>query len=147
MTLLYIGAFVAGVSLAVQGGFNAQLGVVLKNPFLATLIAYAVSTLLALLYLLGSRNASLPQEGVQVPLYLWIAGGLFSVIGIAMYYYIIPRIGLAKMFTFGLSGQMVFVMIAGYFGWFGLPAEALTLKKLAGLATMLSGVLLITHEG
>lgn len=147
MTLLYIGAFVAGVSLAVQGGFNAQLGVVLKNPFLATLIAYAVSTLLALLYLLGSRNTSLPQESVQVPLYLWIAGGLFSVIGIAMYYYIIPRIGLAKMFTFGLSGQMVFVMIAGYFGWFDLPAEALTLKKLAGLATMLSGVLLITHEG
>jgi len=147
MTLLYIGAFVAGISLAVQGGFNAQLGIVLKNPFLATLIAYAVSTLLALLYLLGSRNASLPQESVQVPLYLWIAGGLFSVIGIAMYYYIIPRIGLAKMFTFGLSGQMVFVMIAGYFGWFGLPAEALTLKKLAGLATMISGVLLITHEG
>jgi len=145
--LLYLSAFAAGVSLAVQGGFNAQLGVLLKNPFLATLVAYSVSTLFALLYLLGSPSQlALPKSG-GVPLYLWVAGGFFSVVGIALYYYIIPKIGIARMFTFGLSGQMVFVIIAGYFGWFGLPAEAITYKKLAGLAVMLSGVALITYEG
>ncbi|UFS63591.1 DMT family transporter [Sulfurimonas sp. HSL-3221] len=145
---LYLTAFAAGIALAVQGGFNAQLGVMLKNPFLATLIAYTVSTLFALLYLMGNpAQLSLPKGGGSVPLYLWVAGGFFSVIGIALYYYIIPKIGISKMFTFGLSGQMVFVMIAGAFGWFGLPMEAITYKKLAGLAIMLSGVALITYEG
>jgi len=68
----------------------------------------------------------------------------FSVAGISLYYYIIPKIGIAKMFTFGLSGQMIFVMVSGYFGWFDLPIEVFTYKKLIGLTLMLSGVALIT---
>lgn len=33
-------AFVGGVFLAMQGGLNAQLGVQLKNPLLASLTAF-----------------------------------------------------------------------------------------------------------
>jgi transporter family-2 protein len=142
---LYFLAFIAGIFLSMQSGFNAQLGVVLKNPFLASFVAYGVSTLFALAYLLTDMNA-LPKrdELREVPSYLWIIGGFFSVLGVSLYYYLIPKIGIAKMFTFGLSGQMIFVMIAGYFGWFNLPVEVFTFQKILGVILLLMGVGLIT---
>ena len=144
-SVLYLLAFIGGMSLAIQGGFNAQLGVLLKNPFLASLVAYSMSTLFALSYLLIEQK-SLPSKEIvsSVPSYLWLIGGLFSMIGISLYYYIIPKIGIAKMFTFGLTGQMVFVMIAGYFGWFNLPTDVLTLQKIIGLVLLIFAVALIT---
>ena len=143
---LYALAVMAGVFLSMQSGFNAQLGVVLKNPFLASFFAYAVSTFFALAYLLSDIN-TLPKRDTlsEVPMYLWITGGFFSVLGVTLYYYLIPKIGIAKMFTFGLSGQMIFVMIAGYFGWFNLPIETMSFQKIIGLILMLTGVVLITR--
>lgn len=142
---LYFFAFIAGIFLSMQSGFNAQLGVQLKNPFLASFIAYGVSTLFALAYIVSDISV-LPKrdELNKVPFYLWITGGFFSVLGVSLYYYLIPKIGIAKMFTFGLSGQMIFVMIAGAFGWFNLPIETFTLQKFLGLVLLLTGVTLIT---
>jgi len=142
---LYALAVIAGVFLSMQSGFNAQLGVVLKNPFLASFIAYVVSTFFALAYLLINTNDLIQRDELsEVPFYLWVIGGFFSVLGVTLYYYLIPKIGIAKMFTFGLSGQMIFVMIAGYFGWFNLPIEAMSFQKIIGLILMLTGVALIT---
>ena len=142
--LLYIFAVIAGMLLSAQGGFNAQLGVLLKNPFLASLIAYSVSTFFALMYIVSTMETLYIKDNIQnVPFYLWIIGGFFSVLGISLYYYLIPKIGIATMFTFGLAGQMVFVMIAGNFGWFNMPIELFTYKKFIGLFLMLSGVTLI----
>ena len=142
---LYALAVIAGVFLSMQSGFNAQLAVMLKNPFLASFFAYAVSTLFALAYLLTDIS-TLPKRDTlsEVPIYLWITGGFFSLLGVSLYYYLIPKIGIAKMFTFGLSGQMIFVMIAGYFAWFNLPIETITFQKIIGLILMLVGVALIT---
>lgn len=143
--ILYILAIAAGVMLSLQSGYNAQLGVMLKNPFLASLIAYAVSTLFSFLYLLlSSTNLPIQKDIQEVPLHLWWIGGFFSVIGISLYYYIIPKLGISKMFTVGISGQMIFVMIAGYMGWFNLPLMTITLKKVIGIVLMLTGVALIS---
>lgn len=52
-------AFIGGVFLAVQGGFNAQLGVQLKSPLMASLVAFACSALFAvvLISLTGKSNS------------------------------------------------------------------------------------------
>jgi bacterial/archaeal transporter family-2 protein len=142
--VLYFFAFVAGIMLSIQSGFNAQLGVLLKSLFLASFIAYAVSTLFALIYILSTTQSYYAKDDlVKVPFYLWIAGGFFSVVGISLYYILIPKIGIAKMFTFGLAGQMMFVMFAANLGWFNLPVDVFTYKKFIGLVLMLSGVALI----
>ena len=63
MTLysLYFFAFIAGIFLSMQSGFNAQLAVQLKNPFLASFIAYGVSTLFALAYIIGIPIYTTPK--------------------------------------------------------------------------------------
>lgn len=43
-----------GILLSIQGGLNSQLGVLLKNPLLAVLVAYLFITLFALVMVIIS---------------------------------------------------------------------------------------------
>lgn len=141
---LVVVAIIGGVLLAAQGGLNSSLGVLLKNPLLASLIAFCSSTLFALIFLIISAKDS-PSFLIvkQVPVYLWFLGGLFSVLGISLYYYTIPKLGISTMISLGLFGQIGFSIIAGHFGWLSLPVEPLTIKRGVGLVIMMSGIILI----
>lgn len=132
-----------GVFLAVQAGFNSQLGSTLKQPVLAV-IASSISSVLfgSLLLLIISRDSIQNITTTQVPWYLWFIGGLFSVIGIAIYFYNIPKIGISKMIALGLCGQLLFSLIAGKYGWLNLPVEPITTKRLAGTIAMVAGIIL-----
>lgn len=141
---LFILAFIGGLFLAMQGGLNAQLGVLLKNPLLAGLIAFFSSFVFALIFVLLNYK-SLPTfaQIKEVPFYLWFSGGFFSVIGISLYYYTIPKLGISTMISIGLCGQLIFAVIAGNYGWLNLPLEPITLKRILGILSMVLGILLI----
>ncbi|MDO6739227.1 DMT family transporter [Wenyingzhuangia sp. 2_MG-2023] len=144
---LSILAFTGGIFLAAQGGLNAHLGVLLKNPLLASVVAFFISCLFALLFVLVSvKNYPTTQQLQQIPFYLWFTGGLFSVLGIGLYYYTIPKLGVATMISFGLCGQILFAVIAGHFGWLNLPTEPITVKKMIGVLAMISGIFIINWK-
>ena len=140
---LYIVAIIGGAFLAIQGGLNSYLGVLLKNPMIATFVAFFSSTIFAFVFFLGIKNPPTWVEMKQIPTYLWFTGGLFSVLGISLYYYIIPKLGISTMISLGLFGQIAFSVIAGHFGWLNLPMEPITLKRGLGLIIMMSGIILI----
>ena len=141
---LSILAILGGVFLAAQGGLNSTLGILLKNPLLASVVAFFSSTIFAFAFVLFSMKST-PNwmEVKQIPVYLWFTGGLFSVLGISLYYYTIPKLGISTMISLGLFGQLAFSVIAGHFGWLNLPTEPITIKRVVGIITMLSGILLI----
>ncbi|WP_257666885.1 DMT family transporter [Parapedobacter tibetensis] len=137
-------AFVGGIFLAAQGTYNAQLGVQLKNPLLASALAFFFSTVFALVIVLFTMKDLPSRETIrQIPIYLWFTGGLFCVLGISLYYYTIPKLGVSTMISIGLCGQLVFAVIAGHFGWFNFPSDPINLKRVIGLISMITGVLLI----
>ncbi|NMH86567.1 DMT family transporter [Flavivirga algicola] len=140
-------AFIGGVFLAMQGGLNAQLGVLLRNPLLASLIAFFSSTIFALLFLVFNLK-SVPTllQIKEVPFYLWFLGGFFSVVGISLYYYTIPKIGISTMISIGLCGQLIFAVIAGNYGWLNLPVEPITIKRILGMLSMILGITLINFK-
>ncbi|WP_299626836.1 DMT family transporter [uncultured Tenacibaculum sp.] len=141
---LLILAFIGGVFLAIQGGLNAQLGVLLRHPLLASLIAFFSSTLFSFVFVLfNSKSLPTIVQAKDVPIYLWFTGGLFSVLGISLYYYTIPKLGIATMISMGLCGQLIFAVIAGNYGWLSLPLEPITLKKTIGILSMILGIALI----
>ncbi len=140
-------AFLGGIFLALQAGFNAQLGTILKKPILAA-ISQSVSSLIfaTVFFLLFSKQLPSLQTAKQIPWYLWFIGGLFSVTGITLYYITIPKLGMAKMISLGLCGQLLISAVAGHFGWLGLPMEAISWKKTMGIAAMLTGIILINSK-
>ncbi|MDN5216469.1 DMT family transporter [Fulvivirgaceae bacterium BMA12] len=142
--LLPLIAFFAGIFLAVQGSLNAQLGVLLKNPLLATLSAFLSSSLFALLFVfIQVRDFPSAKQIYEIPFYLWFTGGLFSVLGISMYYFTIPKLGVATMISLGLCGQLIFAVVAGHFGWFNLPEEPISWPRFIGVMAMILGIILI----
>ncbi|WP_289038333.1 DMT family transporter [uncultured Zobellia sp.] len=137
-------AVLGGVFLAAQGGFNSNLAVLLKNPLLASVAAFFSSTIFAVAFvLLSSKSSPNWTEVKQIPLYLWFTGGLFSVMGISLYYYTIPKLGISTMISLGLFGQLAFSIVAGHLGWLNLPVEPITFKKGAGFVILISGIILI----
>ncbi len=70
-TLLSALALTAGVLLAVQSGYSAQLGVILKKPILASASTYATGALLATAFVfVFSKEGINLQTARQVPWYL-----------------------------------------------------------------------------
>ncbi len=137
-------ALIAGVFLGAQGGLNAQLGVHLKQPLWASVIAFTCSAFFALLFVVIGRKG-LPGPGLwsEIPYYLWFSGGFMSVVGISLYYYTIPKLGLSVMISYGLCGQLLFALIVGHYGWLNLPVNPITVTRAVGAGTMIIGVLLM----
>lgn len=139
-------AFTGGVFLAIQAGFNSQLGALLRQPILAAVATYITGTLLGMLAIpLLGKNALQPALIQQVPWYLWF-GGLFSMAGLLLYFYTIPQLGISKMIALGLCGQLVFSLVAGHFGWLNLPVEPIAGKKAVGALAMIIGIILINTK-
>lgn len=143
----YLLACIGGVFLAVQAGFNTQLGSILKQPILAVISTSIASTVFGLVVFFSFGKSTLQLQNIgQVPWYLWFIGGLFSMSGISLYFYTIPKLGISKMIALGLCGQLIFALVAGKFGWLNLPVEPITSKRLLGAFAMIVGIILINSK-
>jgi transporter family-2 protein len=143
-TILPILSFIVGIMIVVQGSINARLGVLLNNALLATTSALIVSAILTLIATFAlARNFPNMADLQSIPTYMWFTGGVFSFLALSLFYYIIPRVGISTTITFGLSGQILFAAIAGHYGWFNMPVEPITLKKVFGMLLMIASVSII----
>ncbi|SDC64843.1 transporter family-2 protein [Algoriphagus faecimaris] len=141
---LMVTAFGVGILIVLQGSLNAQLGVRLDNALVASSISLLVSASLGVLVvLLVQENMAVLEKIQTIPLYLLFLGGVLSFLAIASFYYVIPKIGISTTVAFGLSGQLIFAGLASHFGWFGLPVEPITFKRMMGISLMILSVLLI----
>lgn len=140
-------AFAGGVFLAIQAGFNTQLGGLVNQPILAVISTSITSTVLSclLLVIIGERSV-LTGSVSAIPFHLWWIGGLFSMTGILIYFYTIPKLGISKMITLGLCGQIIFSVVAGKYGWFDTPPEPVTIRKAVGVLMMIISILLINTK-
>jgi transporter family-2 protein len=140
-------ALTAGAAIAIQAAMNSSLGVLLKNPMLATSIAFLVSFVLTIAVFLLSTNQFPQMADVKsVPWYLWGAGGVLSAFGVSMFYYLIPKMGVGPMMSYALSAQIIVAIFASHFGWFGMPIKPITLIKVTGAIVLIIGVLLLNSE-
>lgn len=141
---LVLMAIIAGAAIATQASMNAHLGVLLQNTLLASLVAFASGLIVTLLSLV-SINKGLPdyQTVAEVPYYLWYAGGLLSAFAITVFYWLIPKMGVAMVISCALSGQLLLAMLAGHFGWFNLPDSPLSTTKIVGALSLVLGMVLI----
>ena len=139
-------SFSVGILVVIQGGINARLGILLNNTLLATTAALVMSASFTLIAVFMTVRELPSIDQIQsIPTYMWFTGGALSFLAVTLFYYIIPRIGISTAVVFGLSGQIIFAAIASHFGWFGMPMEPVTIKKIMGMIVMTLGVILIKY--
>lgn len=146
-TALSLLALSGGIFLAIQAGYNTKLGVLTKTPLLAVISTSTVSAIISTILFFLVHKESMPISSLsKIPVHLWLVGGLFSTLGIAIYFFTIPQLGISKMISFGLCGQLLFSLIAGKYGWFNLPSSPLTLKEILGSTAIITGIFLINYK-
>jgi transporter family-2 protein len=135
-------AVLAGALLAVQAPTNALLARPLDSPITAALASFVVGTVaLGLLaWLLPSRP---DWPGVRaLPWYAWL-GGLYGAVFVVVAAFGAPRIGVAALLTAMVFGQLTMAVLLDHYGVLGLERQAITLPRLAGVALVVAGVVLV----
>jgi bacterial/archaeal transporter family-2 protein len=137
----------AGAVLPVQGAINAQLQVGLDAPITVGAFSFVVATasmavgLLALLALTGAprpRNSGL----AELPWWGWL-GGLCGAIYVVSVFAFIPEIGVAPTVSLTVAGQQIASVFVDRYGLLRLSKREITFRRLAGVAFLLTGVVLV----
>ena len=146
MKLLFLlSATAIGVAFALQPAINGAAAKSLGSPVSAATISVAITLFacFALMPLFGG----LPKAQDVLALPWWIIfGGLIGAGVVAGGAAIAPVTGAAAFFVCMIAGQLFGSALVDHFGAFGLPQQSLSPARLAGLALVLAGVLLIQFE-
>ena len=148
MTIVYpLVAICLGALLTLQPLLNGILWRAVHNPLAATTVSGLVTFLSALAMLVVSGRSgdflrAFAAFGAPVPWWVYLAGiiGTAFVFGAIL---IAPAIGAATFFVCIVAGQLIGATVADQVGLLGLEQHPVSLTKIAGLALVLVGAILV----
>lgn len=136
-------AFMSGVVLVTQPGFNSTLSANIGGPLNAATISLSVSAVAVLImrfFLAPEFSFAAAYE--KTPYWGWLGGflGIFFVIASM---YVGPRIGATSLIALILCGQIVAALMYDKFGLFGYGEQPITQLRLLGVALIVAGTALV----
>jgi transporter family-2 protein len=145
MTLwLYLAAaLVLGVLIAMQPLMNAVLARATGSPFGAAAISILVAFMGAMVMILVTGRGDTSRAALaSVPWWIYLAG-LTGTAFVAGGVVIAPVTGALLFFLCIIAGQLLGATLADHFGALGLDIRPTSLPRLAGIALVLAGVVLV----
>jgi bacterial/archaeal transporter family-2 protein len=137
----------AGAALPVQGAINAQLRADLDAPLTAGAVSFLVATAGMAILLAAALSAGAPRPRIEplrdLPWWGWL-GGLVGASYVVSVFLLIPEIGAAPTIALTVAGQQIASVFVDRYGLLRVSARPVTTTRLAGVALLLAGVLLIT---
>lgn len=140
---LALAGMFAGANLAFQAVINTQLRAFVGTPLRSSLVSYLGGTaccVIALLVTRGSLNVTAPGMGANW--WLW-TGGAYGLVYLAIVVWLTPRLGTAPVFALVVAGQMIAALAFDQIGLFGTTVRPIDLPKIAGVAALIIGVVLV----
>jgi bacterial/archaeal transporter family-2 protein len=143
-TLLYILlALAAGAMIPTQAATNNKMAGVVDSPILSAFVSFLVGTAALFVYVLVSGAPIGNLASVKnAPAVAW-AGGLLGAFFVTSAVVLVPRLGVALTFSLLIAGQMIVTLIIDHFGLLGLPVKEVSVARIAGIALIAAGVVLI----
>src|SRR5690606_33980852 len=135
----------AGAATALQGPTNARLVTAVGSPVNAAFISFAVGTVA-----LGCLSLALqtrPDVGAMkaLPWWAWM-GGFYGCAFVISAAWGVPRLGVATTITLMIAGQLALSLILDHFGALGVEKQPLSLGRIAGVALVIGGVVLVRRS-
>jgi transporter family-2 protein len=139
-------ALAAGAVLPVQGAVNAQLNAELDAALPVGAFSFLVATAAMALALAAVIAAGTPRPRLaglpSVPWWGWL-GGLCGATYVTAVFLLIPEIGAAPVVVLTVAGQQLASIAVDRYGLLRLPRRPISQRRLAGVAVLLAGVVLI----
>ncbi|MGH3877441.1 MAG: DMT family transporter [Actinophytocola sp.] len=138
---------VAGAVLPIQGAINGKLRTDLDAPLTVGMISFIVATLsiaIATVILVATKRTPTPQVKplAKMPWWGWL-GGFCAATYVVVTFLAIPEIGAATTVALTVTGQQLFSAVIDNYGLFRMPKRALTSRRIAGLALLVLGSVLV----
>jgi len=141
--LFAVAALIAGAIVPFQAGSNAALGRALGHPLWATATSLVVSLLVMLPLLLALRvPAPALAPAAQLPAWAWL-GGVAGVVYLTAALMLTPRMGATHFIVWVIAGQMLASVLMDHFGWMNIPVKEINPGRIAGVALIFVGVLVV----
>ncbi len=145
-TVTALAVLLAGAGAALQATLLAIVGRrvgVLAVTTLASIVGLAG---IAVATLAANRTLAGVAAAVRQPAWLWIPGGLLGVAVLAVLTFAPPRIGTFGTFAVLITGQLAASLLIDSMGLFGMDRVPVSATRLAGLALLLAGGLLVLRR-
>ena len=132
----------AGGATALQAPTNARLATAVASPVNAALVSFAVGTVA--LGVVAAILHTRPDVAATraLPWYAWL-GGAYGACFVVAAAWGVPRLGVAMTITLMVAGQLALSLILDHFGVMGVPQQPISLTRIAGVALVIGGVLLV----
>ena len=136
---------IAGGATALQAPTNARLAGALASPVNAAFVSFLVGT--AALGVLALTLQARPDAAAAraLPWWTWI-GGLYGAIFVVSAAWGVPRLGVATTITLMVAGQLALSLVLDHFGALGVEKQPLSLGRIAGIALVIGGVVLVRRS-
>lgn len=131
----------AGAMIAFQSPINAALARSI-GVYNATFVSFAVGVVLAAIVALATGGGGSIRSLPQAPWWQWL-GGALGVAYVTAIIVAVPRIGVTTMMVAALAGQLATAMVIDHYGWFGIEARPLELRRLLALPLLAAALYLI----
>ena len=143
--LAMLAVVLAGGATALQAPTNAKMATAVGSSVNAAFVSFAVGT--AALGLLAVALNTRPDltAAKSLPWYAWV-GGLCGVVFVIAATWGVPRLGVATTITLMVAGQLIISLILDHVGAFGVPKAPINLSRLAGVALVIGGVILVRRS-
>lgn len=137
-----LAVIIAGGATALQAPTNARLASAVASPVNAAFVSFAVGTV-ALAILAAALHTRPDMQAVgRLPVWAWV-GGLYGAVFVVAAAWAVPRLGAAMTITLMVAGQLLISLAIDHFGAMGVPRAPVNLGRLAGVALVLGGVILV----
>ena len=139
--LLVLIAIAAGAFLPLQVGMNSRLAHFVGGPVRASLVSFTVGGLI-LLAVVAIAFRGRGHRAAHAPWWAWLGGslGAFYVVSAIV---VGPRLGATTFFGILVATQLLVSVVLDRFGWLGYAQHAPSPSRLAGVALLVSGALLV----
>lgn len=138
-------ALVAGMLMPVQAGVNARLRNFLGDPVLASLVSFAVGTVVLFVYALTTRVPwPTAAMAAQAPVWTWF-GGALGAFFVAVSVILAFKLGATGLMAWLIAGQLVASVLLDQTGALGFAVREITWQRAAGVLLLLGGALLVNE--
>ncbi len=143
--LIMFAVMLAGGATALQAPLNARMATGVSGPINAAFVSFAVGT--AALGIMAAIAHARPDvvAAKALPIYAWM-GGLCGVVFVVAAAWSVPRLGVATTITLMVAGQLLVGLVLDHLGAFDAPRSPISLAKVAGVALVFCGVLLVRRS-
>ena len=139
--LPFIAVLLVGIGIAIETPTNALLAKDTGSVIWASLFSFIIGGL-ALAAVILMRRPPLAGTWAQTPWYAW-AGGLYGAFLVLASAWATPKLGAGTTLVVIVASQVALGVALDHFGLLGLERHPASLMRIAGVAVVCGGALLI----